>query len=48
VDWTELDDEESNVPSSCERENELSGFIIGDEFLGSLYEWLRCGLTSAY
>jgi len=36
------------VSSSCERENEPSGYIKGDEFLGNLYEWLRCGLTSAY
>jgi hypothetical protein len=29
-------------------ENEPSGYIKGDEILGNLYEWLRCGLTSAY
>jgi len=29
-------------------ENEPSGYIKADEFLGNLYEWLRCGLTSAY
>lgn len=45
--WTELGDEESTASSSCERENDPSGFKKGDEFLGSLYEWLRCGLTSA-